>query len=301
MTSAPTPRPPAWRRYLRFWGRDPARDLDDELRFHLAARYDEYVASGMTADDARTEVARRFGDIETVRRACADIETQWQRERSMADIARTGIMDLRYAVRQLRRNSSLSAVAILSFALGIGANTAIFSVVDAVLFRALPFPAADRLVLVGEGLPRVSDQNFGEIAAPEFYDYKRLDGHTFSRSAIYENTSFTLSGRAADAQQITALRASPELFAVLGVQPALGRGFVPADSDVGTPDVVVLSNALWQRRFGSDPRALGSVVDLDGRPATVVGVMPPSFRFPLPGIGGEPADLIVPFKVTAEF
>ena len=219
----------------------------------------------------------------------------------MADIVRTAITDLRYAVRQLRRNPSLSAVAILSFGLGIGANTAIFSVVDAVLFRPLPFPAADRLVLVGEGLPRVADHNFGTIAAPEFYDYKRLEGHTFSRSAIYEDGSFTLSGGAAGAEQIAGLRASPELFTVLRVSPTIGRGFVPADSDAGTPNVVVLSNVLWQRRFGADPRAVGSLVYLDGKPATVVGVMPPSFRFPLPGVGGEPAELIVPFKVTAAF
>ena len=219
----------------------------------------------------------------------------------MPDIVRAAIQDLRYAVRQLSRNPSLTAVAILSFALGIGANTAIFSVVDAVLFRPLPFPTADRLVLVGEGLPRVADHNFGTIAAPEFYDYKRLDGHTFSRSAIYEDGSFTLSGGAAGAEQIAGLRASPELFDVLGVSPAIGRGFVPADSDAGTPDVVVLSNVLWQRRFGADPHALGSVVYLDGKPATVVGVTSPSFRFPLPGVGGEPAELIVPFKVTAAF
>jgi putative ABC transport system permease protein len=299
MTAAP--RPPAWRRYLRFWGTDPARDLEDELRFHLAARYDEYVANGMSPDDARAEVSRRFGDLEQVRRTCTDIDTQWRRQRTMGEIFRSCIADLRYAVRQLRRNPSLSAVAILSFALGIGANTAIFSVVDAVLFRPLPFPAADRLVLVGEAVPRVADQNLGEIAAPEFYDYKRLDGAAFSRSAIYENASFTLSGGAPEAERVVGLRASTELFAVLGVSPAIGRGFAPADSDAGTPDVVVLSNALWQRRFGADPRALGSVVDLDGRPATIIGVMPPSFRFPLPGIGGEPADLIVAYKVTAAF
>jgi predicted permease len=219
----------------------------------------------------------------------------------MTDIVNIVIQDLRYAVRQMGRNPSLSGVAILSLALGIGANTAIFSVVDAVLFRPLPFPAADRLVLVGEALPRVADHNFGTIAAPEFYDYKRLDAHTFTRSAIYEDGSFTLTGGALEAEQIAGLRASPELFAVLGVSPAMGRGFVPADSDAGTPNVVVLSNGLWQRRFGADPHVLGSVVYVDGRPATIVGVTSPSFRFPLPGVGGEPAELIVPYKVTSAF
>jgi predicted permease len=293
------PRPtPAWRRYLRFWGSDPRRDLDDELRFHLAARYDEYVAAGMSPNEARAEVARRFGDVENVRRSCADIDSQFAGESTMRDLVHGAAADLRYALRQLRRNTALSVAAIVCLALGIGANTAIFSVVDAVLFRPLPFPQADRLVLIGEGLPQFSGDNFGVISAPEFADFRRLDGRSFSQSAIYESASSNLSGGAAEPERVTALRASPQLFDVLGAAPARGRGFVAADSAEGTPNVVVLSDALWRRRFGADPGVIGRAVNVDGRPSTVVGVMSPSFHFPLPGVGGEPAELILPYKYT---
>src|SRR5262249_33344046 len=110
----------SWYRYLRFWGNDPARDLDDELRFHLDARYDEYVAQGMNPDRARTEVDQRFGDLTAVRARCTAIDTQWQRERSMIDRFRLAGTELRFALRQLRRNTSLSVAAILCIALGIG-------------------------------------------------------------------------------------------------------------------------------------------------------------------------------------
>src|SRR5215510_4230736 len=116
----------SWRRYLRFWGNDPARDLDDELRFHLEARYDEYVAEGMNPDRAREEVYHRFGDVGVVRAQCTEIETRWQRERSMIDRFHLAATELRFALRQLRRNPSLSLASILCLALGIGVNTSIF-------------------------------------------------------------------------------------------------------------------------------------------------------------------------------
>jgi putative ABC transport system permease protein len=290
---------PAWRRYLRFWGHDSARDLDDELRFHLAARYDECVAAGMTPADARAEVERRFGDVARVREECVSIDSQWTRERSMIEALQRVGTDLRYAVRQLRRNASLSVAAILCLALGIGANTSIFSVVSAVLFRPLSFHEPDRLVLVGEGLPAFSDQNFGVISTPEFADYRRLDGSTFTGSAIYDAATLSIAGGSDDPARVTALRVSSNLLDVLGVPVARGRGFTAADADTAEASVVIVSDALWRRRFNADPHAVGRVVDVEGRPTTVIGVLPPSFQFPLPGAGGQPADLFVPIKFTA--
>src|SRR5439155_26024758 len=134
-------------------------------------------------------------------------------------------------IRLLRHNPSLSIAAILCFALGIGANTSIFSVVDTVLFRPLPFPDADRLVLIGESLPHFGGGNYGLISAPEFLHYRQLDGRFFESSAIYENSSFALTGSAADAERVAGAVASASLFKVLRVDAAIGRTFLP-DEDL---------------------------------------------------------------------
>jgi len=157
---------PAWRRYLRFWGHDPERDLDDELRFHLEARYEEYVAAGMNPAAARSEAERRFGSVDAVRDQCVAIDSQWERRRTMADMFHILVADLRYAVRQLRRNPSLSIAAILCFALGIGANTSIFSVVDAVLLRPLPYRDPGRLAVV-------FNHGFSAVSPANLLDWKR--------------------------------------------------------------------------------------------------------------------------------
>jgi len=217
----------------------------------------------------------------------------------MIDIVHTIGADFRYAVRQLRRNAALNVAAILCFALGIGANTSIFSVVDAVLFRPLPFHEPDRLVMVGEGLPRFGTDNFGVISAPEFEDYQRLHGRVFSHSAIYEAGSFALGG-AGEPERVVGLTGSAALFDVFGVTMAKGRAFARNDDAIGSPSVVVISDALWRRRFVGDDAIVGKSIDVDGKPATIIGVTRPTFRFPLPGIGGEPADVFVPFKMTAE-
>lgn len=297
-------RAPAWRRYLRFWGSDPARDVDDELRFHIQARYDEYRASGMPPDLARAEVARRFGDVHSVRDRCVAIDSQWQREQTMMDVLHRAGADVRYGLRQLHRNLPLSVAAILCFALGIGANASIFSVVNAVLFRPLPFTDPGRLVLVGEWLPAVGGENFGVISLPEFTDYRRLDGRIFASSGIYEGGSAAshgtaISGGGTEPERVTGLRVSPSLFPTLGARAAIGRTFGATDDTSGGPNAVILSDALWRRRFGARD-VIGQSIDVDGEPRTIVGVMPPSFAFPLPGIGGDPADLFVPIRITAD-
>jgi putative ABC transport system permease protein len=290
---------PAWRRYVRFWGRDSARDLDDELQFHLAARYDECIALGMSPLEARAEAARRLGDMAHVRSECARIDSQWERKRSMSDLVRTIGSDLRYAARQLYRHASLSVAAILCLALGIGANTAMFSVVNGVLYRPLPVRDAGRLVLVGEGLPMFGDQNFGVISLPEYSDYRRLDRQVFSGSAIYETAALSVSGGSAEPERTNTLSVSANLLDVLGVAPALGRAFSATDADTGSARVVMISDALWRRRFGASASAVGATIDVEGLPATIVGVLPTAFQFPLPGIGGEPADLLIPFRLNA--
>jgi putative ABC transport system permease protein len=288
---------PLWHRYLRFWSSDARADLDDELAFHVQSRVDEYAALGMETDAARAEAARRMGDLAPVRTECLRIDRQSTRKQSMSNVAHGVATDLRVALRQLRRQRGFAVTVIACLALGIGANTAIFSVVDAVLFRPLPFRDPSQLVLVGEGLPMISNQNLGQISAPDYLDFAALDGSAFQSSAAFEPTSVTLSGRGTP-EIAPGLAASHSLFDVLGVHPALGRSFLATEDSVGAPDVVMLSDALWRRRFGANRAIIGQSIVIDGRPTTVVGVMPRGFSFPWTGLGIDPAQIFVPFRMT---
>ncbi|HEX3868682.1 MAG TPA: ABC transporter permease [Gemmatimonadaceae bacterium] len=221
------------------------------------------------------------------------------RRRSVKEQVLRAASDMRYGVRQLRRNASLTTAAMLCLTLGVGANTAIFSVVNAVLYRPLPFRDPENLVLVGEGLPRFAKQNFGVISLPEYADFARLDGHTFAGSAVYEPAAYSVAGSGGDPERVNALRASIALMGVLGVAPARGRDFTASDADTSSASVAIISDALWRRRFNADPTIVGRRVDIEARPVTIVGVMPPSFQFPIPGAGGEPADVFVPIRFTA--
>jgi predicted permease len=290
---------PLWHRYLRFWRRDPGADLEEELAYHLQSRIDDYVDAGMDERAARAEAERRLGDLQRVRAECSRIDDQFARRQQLSDVLHGIAMDLRVALRQLRRQPALAATAIVCLTLGIGANTAILSVADAVLVRPLPFRDPGRLVLVGEGLPAIGDRNFGTISAPDYLDYRTLDSSVFASSALFDVESAALTGDATP-ERLTGLRASATLFRVLGVHPALGSDFRPDADAPGSPNVVIISDALWRRRFGGDPGVIGRAITLDGEPWTVVGIMPPGFAFPLPGLHSDPADYFVPFRMTPD-
>ena len=185
--------------------------------------------------------------------------------------------DLRYALRTLGKHRGFAAVVVLTLALGIGANTAIFSVVDAVILRPLPYPDADRLVLVSGDLHR---PGLNEICASvgEFVDYRERN-HVFDETAAYDTRGFNITGGSAP-ERVSGAVVSPSLFRLLGIAPALGRSLENGDERPGHSDVVVLGAGLWRRRFASDPAIVGQLVTLDGRAAEVVGVMPAGFRFP---------------------
>ncbi|HEU4631081.1 MAG TPA: ABC transporter permease [Gemmatimonadaceae bacterium] len=187
----------------------------------------------------------------------------------------TILQDLRFAARTLRRNLGFTAAAVLTLALGIGANSAIFSVVNAVLLRPLPYADADRLAMVWgwyDGFGKTS------TSLPDFRDLRERT-RAFSQLAALHGTVFNLTGRG-EPEQLSADRVTANFFPLLGVRPMLGRGFLPEEEQVGgNDDVVVLSHGLWQRRFGGDPGILGRTLQLSGRPYTVVGVAPPEFRF----------------------
>jgi len=203
--------------------------------------------------------------------------------------------DLRYAWRQLRRDPGFTAIAVLTLALGIGANSAIFSVVDAVVLHPLPYRDPKQLVLVKERIPMASPEPI-PVSAPDVVQLQR-ENQVFTGAAAFSATGFDLSGQTAP-ERVVAERVNANLFSVLGTEPAVGRAF-SADEDQPGHLVAMLSYGLWQRRFGSDAHIIGQTITLDRFPYTVVGVMPKTFSFPLPGMAqGEPADVFVPMAFT---
>ena len=288
----------SWRRYLGFFGARPERDVDDELAFHVQARIDEYVATGMDPDAARAATLERIGDLTRYRGETLAIEQQEERRRTMSDVTHSIISDIRFGARQLSRNLPLTIAALLCFALGVGANTSIFSVVNAVLFRPLPFPDSDKLVMVSEGIQKLA-VDINAISAADLLDFKELEGRAFQSLAVVQQRGGTIMVNG-EADVIPGAAITPSAFKVLRVTPAVGRGFVDSDTASAAPFVVVISDALWRRRYGADRAMVGKQIAFSsGRTAEVIGIMPASFGFPLPGLGMPVADIFFPFRFTA--
>jgi predicted permease len=244
------------------------QELSDELCFHLERLAEEKVAKGMTPAEARYAALRELGGVEQIKEECRDM----RRVNLVHDL----LQDLRYGLRMLAKNPGFTAAAILTLALGIGANTAIFSVVYAVLLKPLPFRSPGQLVRVFEANDRAGIPAEG-CSYAEFQEWRRQN-HVFSGMAGATAHELTLTGRG----EPTAVRVgdvTADFFSVLGVAPFVGRTFLPADDQPGAAPVVVISEDLWRSRFGADPGLVGSAIDLDKRSFTVVGVMPASFRF----------------------
>ena len=185
--------------------------------------------------------------------------------------------ELRLAARRLRRSPGFTAAAVLTLALGIGANTALFSLADAALLRPLPYPAADRLMMLWERQPGVGKAR-ERVSAANFLDWRQGTG-AFDGMAAWDTWGFALTG-AGEPEELSSVRVSPNLFQLLGVAPALGRGFLPEEETSGRDQVVVLSHEFWERRFGGDSGVIGRAITLDGQPHEIVGVMSEDFRFP---------------------
>ena len=185
--------------------------------------------------------------------------------------------EVRLALRRLRRSPSFTAAAVLTLALGIGANTALFSLADAALLRPLPYPTAERLMMVWETQPN-HGKTRERVSAANFLDWRR-ESRSFDAMAAWSAWGFALTGEG-EPEELSSVRVSPGLFDLLGVAPALGRGFLPAEETTGRDRVVVVSHGFWAGRLGGDPRAIGRTLTLDGQPHEIVGVMPPGFRFP---------------------
>ena len=242
------------------------QELDDEVRFHVERQIEEHVRAGMSLQEARRRARIELGGVEQVKENVREV--RW------GTILETFWQDIRYGARMLRRNPGFTTVAVLTLALGIGANTAIFSVVNGVLLRPLPFQNPARLVVVWES----SEGATNSVSVPNYFDW-RDQNQVFSDVALFRGRNYILTG-AGEANRLRAGVASGRFFDLLGVQPLFGRTFGPEDDRTGADRVVVLSYGLWQRRFGADRDVLGEALLLNGNAYTVIGVMPRDFRHP---------------------
>ena len=263
---------------VRAWGRRSTfeTEMAEEMRLHLEQRVDGHIRAGLSPAEARVAAIRAFGGVAQIQDACRD-----QRRFSSID----GVaQDLRHGVRQLTRHPGFGAIAVLTFALGIGANTVVFSVATTVLLGPLGFEAPEQLLWV-----RQVDTRTGRIDdRVSSRDLEDIRGSTriFASLALFGAGSATW-GRDGRFEELPALRVSPNLAEVLRIRPALGRLLIPSDAEENAAPVVVISHELWQTRFGGATDIIGQALRLDEGVYTVVGVLPRGLQFPLEDLSGE--------------
>ncbi|MPY88902.1 MAG: FtsX-like permease family protein [Luteitalea sp.] len=260
------------------------RDLNEEVRAAFELLVDEKVQAGMRPEDARRTATLELGRLEAVKE-----QVRHARAGAVVD---TFLQDLRYAGRTLRRNPGFTVVAVLTLALGIGANSAIFSIVHAVLLRELPYSEPHELVMIWESRPQ--EGVYDNVVSPaDFLDW-RARQEVFESIAATWSIEVNLSG-SGEPERVGAGNVSASFFKVLGVAPALGRDFSSDQEQTGRNRVVILNHGFWQRRFGGNPDIVGAPITLNGQPYDVIGVLPVSFRFP-----DESIDLWYPIDFTTE-
>ncbi|HYU77672.1 MAG TPA: ABC transporter permease [Vicinamibacterales bacterium] len=264
------------------------RELDAEVRFHIEMETEKYVRQGMDPAAARTKALRNFGPMEKHKEEVRETRgVSWLEHLTQ---------DLKYGVRTLIKSPGFALLAIVTLGLGIGANTAIFSVINGVLLKPLPYDNGDRLVLIQQTAPLINRPNFG-VSINELYDY-RAQLASFEGIVEFHQMNFDLLRRGEPDRVATGV-VSPNFFDALGIKPILGRAFVDTDDDEGAPAVLILTHAYWQTKFGGDRGIIGQVFQMNDRPHTVVGVLPPVPQYP------NEVDLYMPtsacpFRAAAE-
>ncbi|HVE33593.1 MAG TPA: ABC transporter permease [Gemmatimonadaceae bacterium] len=259
------------------------RELDDELRFHIEGRIEELMErEGLSRGDAEREAARRFGDISEYRRQTRAIDDKiLQRDRRM-DIIETVARESRHAVRTLRRSPGFSLIAILTLGIGLGAATTIFTVLDRVVLRPLPYPNADRLIHIGTAWPKVkADEEYG-ISRGQYFYFKQ-QSRALSDMLFYDGSVMIVPGDGDHpAERVEELDVSASTFRILGIRPQIGRLFTEQDelNPDGDPRVALLSDGYWRRRFGADPRILGKRIPYGDHTVEIVGVLPANMSVP---------------------
>jgi putative ABC transport system permease protein len=254
-----------WTNLRSLWQRRKMkREIDEELRFHLEQRTADNLAAGMTPEEAAREARKRFGNTQSVREECRDAKR--------AGFGETTLQDLRFGLRMLRKNPGFAAITVLTLALGVAGNIVIFTIYSALYLRPFPFAEPDRLVDLDETAPRWNLEYTG-LSYPDF-DGWREHNRSFEAMAAWERTQRVLFHEG-NAEWVNGVRVSRDMLAVLKIQPALGRGFLPEEDRVGGPKVLLLADSFWKRRFGGREDIVGQTLQLNQEAYTVVGVLPP--------------------------
>ncbi|HSA54936.1 MAG TPA: ABC transporter permease [Gemmatimonadaceae bacterium] len=293
------PRPPDEKREFRFaWrsARQVASEVDAELAFHLARKTEELMAAGLSAAAAREEAEQRFGDLERTRRYCRDEDVRREREARHSTMLDELRQDLGYAVRALRSAPGFTLVALVTLALGIGANTAIFSVVRGVLLRPLPFPQAEQVMRIWH-VNREANVDRSAVSEPDFNDWRAATTRFATLGAYWyqpgnSGANLTAAGRP---ERLEGTYITPGFFETLRASAALGRTIRSEEAVVGNDRYVMLGHDVWQRRFGGDSSIVGRAITIDRGPFTVLGVMPREFTFPADGV-----DFWIPLSTIPE-
>jgi predicted permease len=289
MDEQESPQQPAWRRYLRMIRPNPAGDLDDELRDHIDSTTEALIARGLSPVDAHAEAMRRFGDLTRVRSEVQHLDAHHATRYNRLAMLETFLYDLRHAARGLRRSPAFTAVATISIALGVAANTTVFSAVNAVLFRAIPGTHADRLVRMYVNHHSPFDWRDLSWFRQQATSFDYIVGERYGAMSFRASPS-------AESERIHSSYVTHGFFRALGVRMTLGRGFdVDEMSGDATQPVTVLSHSFWQRRFAGDSTIVGHTVFVSDKPLTVVGVLAPAFRSSV--ILWAP-DVLMPFAVA---
>jgi putative ABC transport system permease protein len=271
---------------------DVERELEEEMQYHLDRKIEQGIATGLDPAQARRAAVRAMEGIEQQKEACRDQrKVNW-----LEDF----VQDVRFAVRTLRRNPGFTVIALLTLALGIGANAAIFSVIDGVLLRPLPYGTPSQLVMVWEWNTQ-HDNRHNTVSPPNFLDWQK-ENHVFSEMAYLADTRTNLTGDG-EPEQIVALNTSANFFSTLGVRPMIGPGFLPENGQEGKNNVVVLSYGLWKRRYAADPAIVGKTIRLSGKPQVVTGVMSEDFKFFIKDgtLTGEKPQIFTPWVFPREY
>ncbi|HKV63945.1 MAG TPA: ABC transporter permease [Candidatus Acidoferrum sp.] len=259
-------------------------DLSEEIRSHLEEKIEELVAAGMPRKEATSAARREFGNLTLTEQ---DSRTVW-RWPSLEDL----LTDIHYGARMLSKSPGFTTVAVLTLALGIGANTAIFSYINAWIIKPLPYPQADRLMVLEAHDKKKGWTRNSVTSTADFLDFQKQNA-SFEQTAAWAGWNFNLTGDGVP-ELVEGGRVSWNYFAALGAKPILGRTFTPDEDQSGAPHVAIISQGLWQSRFAGEQKIIGRTITIDREPYTVVGVMPGTFQFPLMGI----ANLWTPLALT---